>query len=176
MRLKGFVYVIGNDELGLFKIGFSRNHPSENRLKHLQVGSPVILRLAACTYVENAPREETRLHELFAEKHEHHEWYRLSPDDLKNMGETLIANKPIKLCHTPRTLSRQEAKVVLTLEQQGRKRTSRSEIIKFLEGTEKAADHVISALREKGWLERTSYGQYRLVSFNEGVKNGETAT
>ena len=168
MRLKGFVYVIGNDDLGLFKIGFSRKHPSENRLRYLQVGSPVVLRLAVCAYVKNAPKEEARLHELFAEKHERCEWYRLLPDDLKSMGSTLTVSEPVRSCHRlPRTLSRQEAKIVLILEQQKRKRTSRSEVIRLLEGTEKAADHVIAALREKGWLERISYGQYRLVPFSE---------
>lgn len=168
MRLKGFVYVIGNDDLGLFKIGFSRKHPSDNRLRVLQVGSPVLLRLAVCTYVENAPKEEKHLHEMFVEKHEHHEWYRLSPEDLRGMGGTLTVSEPIKERTLPRTLSRQEAKVVLTLEQRGRKRTSRSEIIQLLGVTEKACDHVISALRKKGWLKRVSYGQYKIVPSSEG--------
>jgi len=168
MRLKGYIYVIGNDELGLFKIGFSRNHPAEGRLRHLQVGSPVILRLVTSIYVENAPKEEARLHEQFVEKHVHYEWYRLSPEDLKAIGGNLPVLEPEKKVSLSRTLSTQEAKIILTLEEQGKRRTNRSEIIRLLEGTPSAADNVIESLRNKGWLERVTWGQYKLIPFDQG--------
>lgn len=168
MRLKGFVYVIGNDDLGFFKIGFSRNPPAGNRLRSLQVGSPVILRLVTSVYVENAPKEEARLHEQFVEKHVHHEWYRLSLEDLKTIGEILPILELEKKVSRPRTLSNQEAKVVLTLEEYKKRRVGRSEIVKLLGSSEKAADNVIESLRTKGWLERVSWGQYRLIPFEAG--------
>ena len=67
-----------------------------------------------------------------------------------------------------RTLSKQEARVVLTLEEGGVRQVSRPEIIGILAGSKKAADHVIAALRTKGWFERISWGQYRLIPFDKG--------
>ncbi len=162
MRLKGYVYVIGNDELGVYKIGYSRRHPQENRLHHLQVGSPVILRIAATAYSDNAPAGEKRLHQQFSEKHVHYEWFRLSPDDIRSIGVHFPPVKPIKPA-LPRTLSRQEAKVVLTMEEQKRTKVNRTEIIALLGSSKKAADNVIESLRRKKWLERVSWGRYRLI-------------
>jgi predicted transcriptional regulator of viral defense system len=61
-----------------------------------------------------------------------------------------------------RSLSPQESRVVLALTEKKRRETARPEIIRLL-GGEKAADHVIESLREKGWLERASWGKYLLV-------------
>jgi hypothetical protein len=168
MQLKGFVYVIGNDELGVFKIGYSRHHPA-NRLRFLQVGSPVILRLVAFAYVANAPEEEKRLHERFTEQWVHSEWFRMSAGDLKDIEMTLTASKiAVKKISQPRTLSKQEARVVLTLEEQGRRKISRHEIIALLGTSAKAADNVIESLRVKGWFERIGWGQYALIPFEQG--------
>lgn len=67
-----------------------------------------------------------------------------------------------------RTLSPQESRVVLSLTEQKRRETARSEIIKLLGVSAKAADHVIESLRQKGWLERASWGKYLLIPPDQG--------
>jgi predicted transcriptional regulator of viral defense system len=74
----------------------------------------------------------------------------------------------LKKTSQPRTLSKMEARVVLTLEEQGRKKVSRQEIIALLGTGEKSADNVIESLRNKGWLERVSWGHYHLIPFAKG--------
>src|ERR1700736_3886980 len=67
-----------------------------------------------------------------------------------------------------RSLSSQESKVVLALAERHRRETTRAEIVELLGGSEKAADHVIEALRRKGWLERATWGEYLLVPPEQG--------
>lgn len=67
-----------------------------------------------------------------------------------------------------RSLSPQESRVVLALTEQGRRDTTREEIIHLLGGTPKAADAVINGLRKKGWLERAAWGKYLLVPPEQG--------
>jgi predicted transcriptional regulator of viral defense system len=67
-----------------------------------------------------------------------------------------------------RSLSSQESRVVLALAEQGRRDATREEIIRLLGGSPKAADHVIEALRKKGWLERATWGKYLLVPPDQG--------
>ena len=67
-----------------------------------------------------------------------------------------------------RSLSPQESRVVLALTEQGRRDATREEIIRLLGVSPKAADHVIEALRKKGWLERATWGKYVLVPPEQG--------
>lgn len=67
-----------------------------------------------------------------------------------------------------RSLSAQESRIVLTLSEQGRREITRSEIIELLGVSPKAADHVINSLRQKGWLERASWGKYLFIEPNQG--------
>jgi hypothetical protein len=67
-----------------------------------------------------------------------------------------------------RTLSKQEAWVVLTLEERGQYTVSRQEVVEILKASQKAADHVIAGLRDKGWFEREQWGRYKLIPFSEG--------
>jgi predicted transcriptional regulator of viral defense system len=72
-----------------------------------------------------------------------------------------------------RTLSRFEARVVLTLEGRKQEEVSRTEVTEILRNarpqtTLKAVDHVISSLRNKGWFERIKWGRYRLIPSREG--------
>ena len=62
-----------------------------------------------------------------------------------------------------RSLSPQESRVVLSLAEHGSKEVERQEIIDMLGVSPQAADHVIRALRRKGWLERASWGRYLLI-------------
>jgi predicted transcriptional regulator of viral defense system len=69
---------------------------------------------------------------------------------------------------TIRTLGPQECRVVLALAEHKRREVSRTEIIKLLGATTKAADNVIESLRRKGWLERASWGEYLVIPPDEG--------
>jgi predicted transcriptional regulator of viral defense system len=69
---------------------------------------------------------------------------------------------------TTRSLSPQESRVVLALTEQGSRNVTREEIIRLLGSSVKAADHVIEALRKKGWLERATWGKYLLVPPDQG--------
>ncbi len=57
---------------------------------------------------------------------------------------------------------------MLALTEQGRLETTRTEIISLLDGSVKAADHVIASLRRKGWLERATWGEYLLIPPEQG--------
>ena len=67
-----------------------------------------------------------------------------------------------------RTLSPQESRVVLALSEGKRLEIERSEVIKLLGVSPKAADHVIESLRQKGWLERASWGKYVFIPPDQG--------
>ena len=72
-----------------------------------------------------------------------------------------------------RTLSKLEARVALTLEERKQGYVSRTEVAEILKKTRpkatmKSVDHVISALRDKGWLERVKWGWYRFIPSVEG--------
>ncbi|HEU0040333.1 MAG TPA: type IV toxin-antitoxin system AbiEi family antitoxin [Verrucomicrobiae bacterium] len=69
---------------------------------------------------------------------------------------------------TVRTLSPQESRIVLALAEQKRREVGRSEIIKLLGVSAKAADNVIESLRRKGWLERASWEEYLVIPPEEG--------
>lgn len=67
-----------------------------------------------------------------------------------------------------RSLSPQESRVVLALTEQHQRTVTRAEIVSLLGGSAKAADHVIEALRRKGWLERATWGEYLLIPAEQG--------
>src|ERR1700723_2035404 len=67
-----------------------------------------------------------------------------------------------------RSLSTQESKVVLALTERGRREATRAEIVELLGGGARAADHVIEALRRKGWLQRATWGEYLLIPPEQG--------
>ena len=67
-----------------------------------------------------------------------------------------------------RSLSPQESRVVLALTEQGKRETTREEIVELLGGSPKVADHVIESLRRKGWLERATWGEYLVIPPEQG--------
>lgn len=67
-----------------------------------------------------------------------------------------------------RSLSPSESRVVLAMEEQGRREVDRAGVAQLLKLTPAAADRVISSLRKKGWLERASWGHYLLIRPNQG--------
>jgi hypothetical protein len=73
-RVNGFVYFIAAETVGAVKIGFSRHHPRA-RLKHLQIGCPVPLKLLG--FVDGDVEQEAHLHGMFVDLAIHGEWFRL---------------------------------------------------------------------------------------------------
>jgi len=73
----GFVYLIHNPDDGLYKIGFGANPRARARSisKDLTVAYDVL--------TDYAPQLEAYLHEHFADKREHGEWFRFSEVDKK---------------------------------------------------------------------------------------------
>jgi predicted transcriptional regulator of viral defense system len=67
-----------------------------------------------------------------------------------------------------RTLSSQEAKVVLGLEWEEQRVVDRSEIIRLLGGDSTKAGKLIHSLRKKRWLERIAPGRYLLIPADRG--------
>jgi predicted transcriptional regulator of viral defense system len=69
-----------------------------------------------------------------------------------------------------RTLSKQEAKVVLGLEWEDRKVVDRDEILRLLEGNVARAGKVIHSLIKKRWLERITPRRYLLIPADRGTE------
>jgi predicted transcriptional regulator of viral defense system len=77
------------------------------------------------------------------------------------------------IAFTARSLSPQESRIVLALNERGRQETTRAEIVELLGVIPKAADHVIESLRRKGWLERATWGKYLLIPPEQGPEAGQ---
>lgn len=77
-----YVYVVECEETKLYKIGWSRN--TVRRMAELQAGSAFSLEMFAqfCCVHRFAPLFEAILHERFASKRAHGEWFKLDSDDL----------------------------------------------------------------------------------------------
>ena len=67
-----------------------------------------------------------------------------------------------------RTLGPREAKLVLTLSEQGRHTVTATEVIELL-GSKGSARNVIQGLVQKGWLARLVGGRYLFLSPGIGV-------
>lgn len=70
----GYIYVVGCEGSPLVKIGYSTRNP-EGRLKDMQVGSPLILKLLWCKRFPNYKEIEKYLHTVLIKAHHHGEWY-----------------------------------------------------------------------------------------------------
>ncbi len=69
---------------------------------------------------------------------------------------------------TERTLSKNEAKVVLDLEWRGQKAVTAAELRSMLGGSEGYARFFAHRLVEKGWLERVRPGLFQLIPADRG--------
>lgn len=85
MIKRGCVYVIGNKEVGVYKIGFTRRTVGE-RLADIQSMSPLPLAVITHFLVFDAPRIEQQLHQKFEKKHSHGEWFKLDAVDLDSLA------------------------------------------------------------------------------------------
>lgn len=81
LRLKGechgFIYVAEN--LGLYKIGYTRN--LEARLRNIQTNSASPITIITAYHVDNMLNEERILKARFKDKCAHGEWFRLTEED-----------------------------------------------------------------------------------------------
>lgn len=82
----GYVYFI-RAENGFTKIGIANDF--EQRLNSLRSSSPVRLELVKVKWVKDAKGVENELHEYFADKRQHGEWFDLSDKDLKSATSLL---------------------------------------------------------------------------------------
>jgi len=75
----GFVYLIGSDKYGWYKIGFSKN--CEIRADQLGILLPFKVELFAVWKSADAFALEGEMHERYSHFHIHGEWFALSEDD-----------------------------------------------------------------------------------------------
>lgn len=78
----GYIYVMKAPD-GLYKIGRTQN--PQARVKELMSVSPVPLELYRLFYSVDYIFFEHVLHEMFEEKREHGEWFRLSQEDVYDL-------------------------------------------------------------------------------------------
>ena len=76
----GTIYVIKGADL--FKIG-ATTKSVEQRMRQLQVGSPVLLSLCLSYYCDDVYASERKLHKHFAGRRHHGEWFDLSDEDVE---------------------------------------------------------------------------------------------
>lgn len=74
-----YVYLIQVEGTDIYKIGFTKNHPSK-RLKNLQVGNPIKLILVDSYASKRATQVEAALHNRFS-------GYKVNEDEYNLMGE-----------------------------------------------------------------------------------------
>ena len=85
---ESYIYVIHAMDLRLHKIGYTNNVARRYKeLRHQQI--PSDLGLVASYKIENAGKVENYLHNLFASKETHSEWFSLSKKDLSLLHSTL---------------------------------------------------------------------------------------
>jgi hypothetical protein len=75
----GYVYLLRSHKL--HKIGISRD--VEQRLRTIRTMSPSLVFLLHRIPTNDMRRSEQFLHDLFARRREHGEWFRLNPTDVK---------------------------------------------------------------------------------------------
>lgn len=86
----GFAYVIGDLQIGIYKIGCSRN--PKNRLSQIgKLIGPLELELICTVSTDDKRRTERKLHARFSDKRKRGEWFLLNQDDIdwiKSMNES----------------------------------------------------------------------------------------
>jgi len=80
----GFVYVIGDSELGVYKIGCSRN-PKSRLYAMGKTKGPLELEIVCAIPVENKYEAEGKLHTRFSDKRKRGEWFLLDKDDIDSI-------------------------------------------------------------------------------------------
>lgn len=81
LKEKGWVYVIGNDEFGLYKIGMTTRTPDE-RLKEFVPKLPFETTIIATIPTLKPMELEAQLHNKYKDKRTNGEWFELSEGDV----------------------------------------------------------------------------------------------
>ena len=76
----GYLYCFIIPELGLIKIGCSKN--PNRRFKDLESACPFPLKKVFAYYFENVYNIEEAVQDSFKDRHHHKEWYKLSNEEL----------------------------------------------------------------------------------------------
>jgi Meiotically up-regulated gene 113 len=84
-----YVYLIQGGPY--FKIGWSASDPGK-RLRNLCTASPYPLTLVG--WIDGTRADEDRLHKEYEAKHQHGEWFNLSPQDVAHILGGLPADQP----------------------------------------------------------------------------------
>lgn len=85
----GFIYLICDPSNDLYKIGVTRSHLFDSkRIKQLQTGNGTELHLSSYYETEYPYKLEKMLHNHFANRNEHGEWFRLSNEEINSFKDT----------------------------------------------------------------------------------------
>lgn len=87
---KGYVYVIGNEEAKICKIGFSAN--PNKRIKEVQTGCPYLLKILLIFQADKYT--ETRLHHKYSKYRRNGEWFNIA-GELKSSIDKHLKLQPI---------------------------------------------------------------------------------
>lgn len=82
------VYLIRGVGTNMYKIGCTTN--IEERLKNLQIGSPVSLELIAFFPTKLHTMLESKLHRMYAENRKHGEWFNFSDKELESILDSTV--------------------------------------------------------------------------------------
>ena len=80
IKYKGYIYLIGNKEMGIYKIGMSQQ-PKE-RYKAFQTKLPFEVKIIHQIGVDDMTKAEKRLHNYFNQKKTHGEWFQLDEQEV----------------------------------------------------------------------------------------------
>lgn len=87
--MEGFVYLIGEEnDNGRYKIGSTRKHKIEDRLKQLQTGNSEKLFIKSYYHTDYPFKLEKMLHNRFKSCNVNGEWFELNEDYVTNFHET----------------------------------------------------------------------------------------
>lgn len=80
MKILEYVYIIGWQEVGCYKIGISRS--PDKRIHQLEANLPFPLEIIVVRQVEDSAHLERCLHHANSERRLKNEWFRLSQSEL----------------------------------------------------------------------------------------------
>ena len=89
----GHVYIMGNEEYGWYKIGYTTN-PQQLRFTQVNSSLPFDMDFFETVYVYDPLENEQLLHKLWKHKHVKGEWFSLDEEDISNIKDYL---KPYKV-------------------------------------------------------------------------------
>ena len=83
-NLPGRIYLASCRETSLYKIGFSKDPSS--RIYQLASATKSTIEVVRVCDVRNMIEAERAAHKLFADKRQHGEWFKLTPDDVQKFA------------------------------------------------------------------------------------------